>query len=272
MRYALGGSRFAHLSCGGPMRFQLLRHATAVISLKGLQLLLDPMLGPKGSMGPIANAADQSRFPLVDLPLGEADLRRVVDGLSGVLITHVHRDHWDDRAREILPKPLPVICQAEDEGSLRRAGFSQVYPVHTGIDWRGIHIFRAGGRHGTGEIGKKMGTVSGYVLKAEGEPALYIAGDTVWCPEVMEALRTHRPEAVVLYSGAAAFLTGGPITMDADDVIAVCRQIPSATVVVIHMETLTHCPLTRAGLQERLDREGLTAQVRIPRDGEIVSL
>ena len=64
MRYALTVSCNAHLSWGGPMRFQLLRHATSVISLKGLNLLLDPMLSPKGTMGPIANAANQNRFPL----------------------------------------------------------------------------------------------------------------------------------------------------------------------------------------------------------------
>ena len=135
-----------------------------------------------------------------------------------------------------------------------------------------MQIFRTGGQHGTGEIGRKMGIVSGYVLKAEGEPALYIAGDTIWCPEVKDSLQTYKPEVVVLYSGAASFLTGGPITMDADHVVAVCREIPSAKVIVIHMETMTHCLLTRAELRKRLEQEGLVHQVMIPRDGEAVSL
>ena len=109
-------------------------------------------------------------------------------------------------------------------------------------------------------------------LKAEGEPVLYVAGDTVWCPEVKEALQDHRPEGVILYCGAASFLTGGPITMNAEDIISVCRETPSAGVVAIHMETLPHCPLTRAELRERLEREGLMGQVRIPRDGEVLAL
>jgi L-ascorbate metabolism protein UlaG (beta-lactamase superfamily) len=254
------------------MRFQLLRHATAIITLSRLNLLLDPMLSPKESMGPIANAASQNRIPLVDLPLTETELRGWIDCLNGVLVTHVHRDHWDARAAELLPKQLPVICQADDEAVMRKAGFSQVYPVKIKIDWQGIQIFRTGGQHGTGEIGKKMGIVSGYVLKVIGEPALYIAGDTIWCPEVKEALQTYSPEVVVLYSGAAAFLTGGPITMNGDHVIAVCRELPSAKVVVIHMETMTHCLLTRAELRKRLEQEGLSGQVLIPRDGEVVSL
>lgn len=254
------------------MRIQLLRHASALISLNGRNLLLDPMLSPKGAMDPIRNVTNQNRIPLVDLPLSEAELQKLIDQLDVILVTHTHRDHWDARAGEILPKHLPVICQTEDEAAIRQAGFSSVVPIQIKIEWQGMQIFRTGGQHGTGEIGKKMGIVSGYVLKAIGEPVLYIAGDTIWCPEVKEALRAYKPDVVVIYSGAATFLTGGPITMNADHVVAVCREIPAAKVIVIHMETMTHCLLTRAALRKRLEQEGLSGQVLIPRDGEVVSL
>jgi L-ascorbate metabolism protein UlaG (beta-lactamase superfamily) len=113
-----------------------------------------------------------------------------------------------------------------------------------------------------------MGPVSGYVLTRAGSPTVYIAGDTVWCPDVADAIRTHQPDVIVLNAGAAQFLEGGPITMDVDDVIAVCQAAPRATIVAVHMEAINHCVLTRDGLREGLRRSPVKSTVLIPLDGE----
>ena len=136
------------------------------------------------------------------------------------------------------------------------------------MEWRGIRLARTGGRHGTGEIGAQMAPVSGFVVSAEGSPSLYVAGDTIWCPEVEEALRAHRPDVVVVNAGAARFLEGDPITMTASDVAEVCRAAPGARVIAVHMEAINHCLLTRRELAEELDAEGLGEKVEIPADGE----
>lgn len=253
------------------MHIQLLRHATFVVTIKGLKILVDPMLSPAGAMDPVQNATNQRRIPLVGMPVTDDELRRLLDQLNAVLVTHVHRDHWDARARDLLSKQLPVFCQVEDEATFRQAGFSAVHPIKMETEWQGLRFLRTGGQHGTGEVGKKMGTVSGFVLRAEGEPTLYIAGDTIWCPEVREALHTYQPDVVVLYAGEASFLTGGRITMNAEDVLQVCKERPTAKVIAIHMETINHCLLTRTVLKSRLEQAGVIQQVQIPDDGEIIS-
>ena len=109
------------------------------------------------------------------------ELEDTLDALAAVFVTHLHSDHWDDPAIEQLNKDLPIFCQPNDTGSIKQAGFTQVMPVESSIEWEGLNISLTGGRHGTGEVADRMGPVSGFVIKSRSEPTIYIAGDTVWC-------------------------------------------------------------------------------------------
>jgi len=250
------------------MEIRQVRHATFILSLGGTRLLVDPVLSEAGVMPPIDNSPHPRRNPLVGLPINENELAAV----DGILVTHTHRDHFDAAAAERLPKGLPVFCQPADEAKIGGFGFARVTAVADRCEWRGIEICRTGGRHGSGELAEKMGPVSGYVLRRRGEPTLYIAGDTVWCSEVAAALAENRPDVVVVFAGAAQFLSGGPITMDTADIAAVCRAAPAARVVAVHMEAFNHCLLTRPLLRAFLAREELTGRVAVPVDGETVKL
>jgi L-ascorbate metabolism protein UlaG (beta-lactamase superfamily) len=84
-------------------------------------------------------------------------------------------------------------------------------------------------------------------------------------------LREHQPEVTVVHAAGARFLTGDPIVMTAEDVVQVCRALPSTRVIAVHMEALNHCLLTRAELRERLRLEGLLDRVAIPADGETLT-
>lgn len=254
------------------MRIHFLRHATLVLTLNNLTLLLDPMLSPLEAMDPIPNAGNQRRIPMLPLPLSDEEVQQLLGKIDAVLVTHTHRDHWDASAQALLPKNLPLFCQPEDQATFTQAGFSQVLPLNEPLTWRGLHIERTGGQHGAGDLGKKMGPVSGFVLQATGEPGLYIAGDTIWCPEVEQALAAFSPAVVVLNAGAPTYVTGGgPITMDEQQVCQVCRSIPAASIVAVHMEVINHCILTRAALRAKVEAEGLEQQVSIPQDGEILT-
>lgn len=243
------------------MEIRLIRHATLTVRLHGKTLLVDPMLSPPGAMPPIQNTPNDRRNPLVPLP----DLDPSAP--DGVLVTHTHADHFDEAAAEMLPKGLPVLVQPEDEEKLSSFGFSDVRPVVDSARWEGVEVQRTGGRHGTGEIGERMAPVSGFVLRAPGEPTLYIAGDTIWCPEVEDALQRHRPDVVVVNAGAARFNEGDPITMTAEDVERVLRHADEASVIAVHMEAINHCLLGRDELRSSLDRSGTSARVEIPEDG-----
>jgi L-ascorbate metabolism protein UlaG (beta-lactamase superfamily) len=251
------------------MRLRLIRHATLTIEYNGHKLIIDPMLDEAGARPPIQNSPNPRKNPLVPLPMPVAE---VLDGVEAVLVTHTHSDHWDATAVELLGKSLPLIGQIEDQAKYRSQGFGAAQALRESAVWNGIEIVRTGGQHGRGEIGKAMAPVSGFVLRASGEPTLYIAGDTIWCEEVRVALRAHRPAIVVVNAGAAQFLEGDPITMTADDVIATCQAARASTVVAVHMEAINHCLLTRADLGFQLEAARVMESVVIPADGEGLEL
>ena len=249
------------------MRIRLVRHATLIVDYAGHTILVDPMLDEAGARPPIQDSPNPRNNPLVPLPVSAEE---VVRNVEVVLVTHTHSDHWDSTAAKLLPKNLPLFGQPEDEAKFRSQGFTAVTPISKAAIWDGINITRTGGQHGTGEIGRAMAPVSGFVLSAQGEPVLYVAGDTIWCSEVEEALREFHPKFAILNAGAAQFLQGGPITMTADDVITVCRSAPDTQVVAIHMEAINHCLLSRSDLAFQAEAARVSAQVKIPDDGEWV--
>jgi L-ascorbate metabolism protein UlaG (beta-lactamase superfamily) len=247
------------------MRLRLLRHATLIAEFAGRKLLIDPMLSAPGAMPAIENSPNPRSNPLVPLPVAMGE---IVEDLDAVLITHTHRDHWDDAAAHELPRDVPLLCQPEDEHKLRSQGFTHVQALDTGLIWNALEVTRTAGQHGTGEIGKKMAPVSGFVLCGPGEDPLYIAGDTIWCAELQQAIVQFRPAAIVVNAGAARFLEGDPITMTAADVISVCRAAPEAKVIAVHMEAINHCLLTRAQLAAEVQAAGGARQLLIPNDGD----
>lgn len=247
------------------MMLQLIRHATIKCKMNNQIFLVDPMLSPKGEMAPVGNAANEYRNPLVNLPF---PAENVLEDVDAILLTHSHRDHFDEKAVEMIPKDIPIFCQTEDSDKLISFAFSNVISIGDHGKWQGIQIVRTGGQHGTGDLGKQMGPVSGFILKAENEPTIYIAGDTIWCMEMEEAIAEHTPDIILVNGGEAQFLTGDPITMGPRDMSQVSERAPFATILVTHMEAWNHCLLSRQELQQYILQNKLS-NVKVLEDGEI---
>lgn len=256
------------------MNIRLLRHATTVIQYGGLKILVDPMLNPAGAANPIPTKSPGKgrRNPLVDLPVTRDDLKAIFSSLDAILITHMHADHFDDFEGKMLPKDLPMLCQAEDRERLEAIGFRQVIPIDKTLNWSGLKITRYEACHGGFYWRRKMGKGAGYVLEAQGEPVFYIAGDTVWSPPVRQALAQHNPGIILVYAGAAQFPFGRSITMNTRDITQVCRNAPQAQIVAVHMEAINHCLLTREMLRDFLKGKPFSPRVHIPQNGEIIEL
>lgn len=250
---------------------RLLRHATSVITLDGVKFLLDPMLSPKEAMDPVKNAGNDRRIPLVDLPVSSEEMGKIIYDVDAVIITHTHRDHWDAAAQKDIPKNKVLILQPPDEETIRKQGFEKVNAVKDSTEFKGLLITRTGGQHGAGEIGLRMGAVSGFMI-SNGKTKIYVAGDTIWCSEVEQAIHKHQPDVIIVNAGEAKFSQGGAITMGVNDMVNVYNAAPRAKIIAVHMDTINHCQLTRSRLKDALDNAGMRKKFLIPGDGETIEL
>jgi L-ascorbate metabolism protein UlaG (beta-lactamase superfamily) len=250
------------------MKVQLLRNATQILTVNGKTLLIDPMLAPKGTYEPFRNTANTLKNPLVDLPIDDAELRQLIAKTDAVLLTHLHPDHWDTAAQRLIPKTMTIICQPADTETLEQTGFVNLIPVADNLLWHNIQIIRTGGQHGTGDIGKLMGTVSGYMISYQ-QNRLYIAGDTIWCDDVQEAIDNYNPDMIIVNGGGARFKTGAPIVMSINDVIKIYRHAIDARIYVVHLEAVNHATESRALIKSALKIGGLSDRCFVPNDGEL---
>ena len=80
------------------MKIQLIRNATMRLNYASIGILTDPLFAAKHTL---SSYAGKSRNPLVDLPMSPPEVLVDVDM---VLLSHLHSDHFDRCAQEILPK------------------------------------------------------------------------------------------------------------------------------------------------------------------------
>jgi L-ascorbate metabolism protein UlaG (beta-lactamase superfamily) len=248
------------------MNIQLIRSATLRFEYTGQHILIDPYLAAKFSR---PSFTGRSPNPMVDLPFSPQE---VIANIDAVIVSHLHSDHFDPAAQELLPKDTPILCQPIDEVPIISMGFLHLTPVRDSLVWHGITITRTPCQHGSGDILDDMGTASGFIFQAENEPTVYWVGDTIYYDAVAEIIDRVHPRVIITHSCGAVWGDQVLIVMDAAQTIAVCKSAPKSIVVATHMEALDHATVTRAELREYATNHGITLdQLLIPSDGETLS-
>ena len=245
------------------MKIRLIRSATLRIEYARRHFLIDPYLAAKHSR---PSFAGKSPNPLVDLPCSPQE---VIRGIEMALISHLHSDHFDPAAQELLPKDTPLLCQPGDEVQIAAKGFRRVTPIQEVLTWQGIDITRIPCQHGYGDVLAEMGPASGFFLQAEHEPTVYWIGDSILNKTVTDLLVRTRPKIIITHSCGAVWGDGVLIVMDAAQTVEVCRAAPNSIVMATHMDSLDHATVSRKALREYADANNISPeQLLIPEDGE----
>jgi L-ascorbate metabolism protein UlaG (beta-lactamase superfamily) len=193
----------------------------------------------------------------------------VIADIEMALISHLHSDHFDPAAQDLLPKDTPIFCQEEDKPKIESKEFHNVTPVMDTMSWQEITITRTACQHGSGEVLKDMGNASGFVFRARNEPTIYWAGDTIWYEGVADIIRQTQPDIIITHSCGAVWGEHVLIVMDAEQTLAVHRAAPNSTIIATHMDSLDHATVTRADLRAYANLHGLAPErLLIPLDGE----
>ncbi|WP_416147617.1 MBL fold metallo-hydrolase [Salipaludibacillus sp. HK11] len=252
------------------MNIQLIRNATLVVQFAGKKFLVDPFLAVKGTYPPYPNSVRQDQNnPLVSLP---TSIDNIIQDIDAVIVTHLHLDHWDDAAKEALPKGIKVFSQNEEDATeIRNAGFQNVDVLQEDTVFEGIQLTKTKGEHGRGKILKFTGLVCGVVFKHSSEKTLYVAGDTVWYDAVQEVIDTHEPDIIVVNGGDNQFFEGGSLVMGKEDIYNVYKAAPNAKIISVHMEAVNHWTLSRKDLKIFSEDKGMLSHVLVPNDGESYS-
>ena len=249
------------------MELQLIRNATLKLNYGGKVFLIDPYLCEKYSQPPFAGISNN---PTIDLPLSIDD---ILNGVNVVLVSHLHPDHFDEKAENVIPKSQQIICQPDDLETISNKGFTNVQALETKLTFDDVTITRTIGQHGNGDRLLMMGNVSGYIFRHKNEPTLYWMGDTIWYKGVQNIIKKTQPDVIVTHSCGAVWIEGEePVIMDEKQTIAVCEFAPYAKVVATHMEALDLATVGRTHLRKYANQKGVSAsQLLIPVDGEEIA-
>lgn len=66
--------------------------------------------------------------------------------MDAVIVTHDHPDHWDDAARALVPKHLPLFVQHQkDADTIRASRFEDVRLLSEQPEFAGIGLQQTSG-------------------------------------------------------------------------------------------------------------------------------
>lgn len=251
------------------MKVYQLRNATMLIESGKNTILVDPMLGAKGTAGPPFTLFrfKPQRNPIVDLP---DNAMSQVEKTTHCLITHLHPDHLDKAGETFLrQKQIPITCSVCDEQELKKRGLNVVQA----IDYWQPTSFLEGkiigipAVHGYGYVAKPMGNVMGFHIELPNEKSLYLSSDTIYTDDVHKVLIDYKPDIAVVAAGSAQLDIFQPLLMRLEDILKFVKNAPHK-VIANHLEAVNHCPTTRVGLREEVRKINLSDKVFIPQDGE----
>lgn len=253
----------------GALRIHFIGNATVLLSYGPLTVLTDPNFLHRGQYAYLGYGLLSRR--LTEPALDVTELPR----LDGVVLSHLHGDHWDRRARRHLDHTVPVLTTRHAARRLRVVhGFRRTAGLRT---WQAFTLQRGGarvrvtalpGRHaGHAVLRGLLPPVMGSMMEfgPVGGPValrLYISGDTLVYDGLDEiARRFPAADLAVLHLGGTLLPGGFLVTMDGAQGAELARRLGSWLLLPVHYGDYTVMRSPLDAFLAEADRMGLGDRV-----------
>ncbi|MGE2728871.1 MBL fold metallo-hydrolase [Mycolicibacterium vaccae] len=227
-------------------------NATTLIRYGQITLLTDPNFLHQGQHAYLGYGLVSKRRKPPALTIEE------LPALDGIVLSHMHGDHWDRVAQKNLDHNLPIITTPHAQKRLDHRGFHRAHGLQTwqefsidkstGEDQASVTITALPGRHAPTPLNRFLPPVMGSMLDfSSGDGArrrrLYISGDTLLIDELAEIpARFQSIDAGVLHLGGTRLPAGDrlpfglTVTMDGRQGTDLAALLRLPKVIPVHFD------------------------------------
>ncbi|CCG05569.1 MBL fold metallo-hydrolase [Blastococcus saxobsidens] len=251
-------------------------NATMLLRIGGFTLLTDPNFLHRGQRARLGYGLRSKR--LTEPALLPAQL----PALDGILLSHMHGDHWDRVATKSLPKETPVVTTPEAATCLSDRGFTgtadlQAWQTHVfSRDREALRVTSVPGVHGPGPLARILPQVMGSVLELVRDDEVtwrgYISGDTLYRPFLGEVLERCGPLDVVIPHLGGTKALGLTVTMDGRQGADLVELLKPPVTVPVHYDDYSLFKSPLGEFVAEVARRELPGTVRPAYRGETISL
>ena len=251
-------------------------NATMLLRIGAFTLLTDPNFLHRGQRAYLGNGLWTKR--LTEPALEPTQL----PALDGILLSHLHGDHWDRIATARLDRATPIVTTEHAARKLSGRGFAETtdlkpWQTHEFTrDGRTLRITSVPGVHGPGPLAKVLPPVMGSVLELLDGGSVgwrgYISGDTLFRPFLGEVLERVGPLDVVVPHLGGTKALGVTVTMDGRQGADLVELLKPPVTVPVHFDDYDRFASPLGDFVAEVARRQLPGELRTVHRGDTISL
>jgi N-acyl-phosphatidylethanolamine-hydrolysing phospholipase D len=276
-------AKSAHVSGQEMLKFTWVGGPTFLLEMGTFKFLTDPMFsdGPQAFIMHGHPSTGEETAAIARLaPVPAVDLAAI----DGLLVSHLHSDHFDAGAVSRLDKNVVALAASEHISGIKERGFPRAHP----LDWWETQSLSKGdekvtltalpARHALDDIlNTQLGVVNGYLLEYQegnGHYRIFWTGDTVWFDDLASIQhRMGSPDMLIPHLGAVG--RDGPygrMTLNAAEAVRLIELFKPEVIIPIHHHTFSHYVEPVDVLQAKLFGTRYERCLHTLREGETFTL